>query len=93
MKNFIKEFISFLNARRDIALSGIMQEEDVITYMVNRYDIEKEKLINDIVINKLIKDLIKEGVSRDYFLWYKAALEYRVQIMRNNKHLKDTKHK
>jgi hypothetical protein len=36
--------------------------------MVNRYDIEKEKLINDIVINKLIKDLIKEGVSRDYFL-------------------------
>jgi hypothetical protein len=92
MKKFITEFISFLNARRDVALSGVMQEEEIISYIVNRYDIDKEKLINDIVISKLIKDLIKEGVSRDYFLWYKAALEYRVQIMRNNKHLKETKH-
>ncbi len=68
MKKFITEFISFLNARRDVALSGVMQEEEIISYIVNRYDIDKEKLINDIVISKLIKDLIKEGVSRDYFL-------------------------
>jgi hypothetical protein len=56
----IKEFIAFLKSRDDITLSGILQEDELLTYMVNRYDMEKEILINDLVINKLLKDLINE---------------------------------
>ena len=62
-----------------------------MTYIVNRYNIEKEENLNNVVLTNLAQRIITHWESREYYNWYKDSCDYRLQLLRNNKHLKITK--
>lgn len=67
MKNFIKDFLLFLETRKDkYNLASLDWEDSTLTYMVNRYDLDKEKDINDLVYADLLRKMLKEEISVEY---------------------------
>lgn len=83
----IRDFIDFLKIRKAIEVTNPLEDKQFLEYIVNRYDEDIEEKINSNVLNYLIVEMIKSPDSRDYYRWFRSALDYRIQLLRNNRKL------
>ena len=78
--NLIKEFLRFKSIVD--SFSPLELSEDIKEEIRIRWDETFEKKVNDVLIMMLIKQMIKNDLSKDYVNWYRDWLIMRANIMK-----------
>lgn len=91
MINYIKRVFEdwkiFRMIRKNLDVLDPIKNEDLISYIVNRYNEDKEDSINALMLHNLTKELVKDNITPEKYRWYLMALEHRAMIFRNNRKL------
>lgn len=78
--NLIKEFLRFKSIVD--SFSPLELSEDIKEEIRIRWDETFEKKVNDVLIMMVIKQMIKNDLSKDYVNWYRDWLIMRANIMK-----------
>lgn len=83
----IKDFKDFLEVRRLVEFANPLESIDDVSYVVNRCDEETEMRIKALTLYSLQKDMVLWEVSPEWVRGFKAALDYRLSLIKNNRKL------
>lgn len=91
MTKIIKEFLDFLKVRRLVELTNPSEDSDTMKYIMGRVKEDTEVAINSVVMYELSKMMVSGDITPEFFRGYKSAMDYRLQLIRNNRKFIPTK--
>lgn len=67
IRDIVEDWNTLRMIRKNLSVLDPIKNQDLISYIVNRYSEENEKNINDLLLHSLTKELVKDNLTSEKY--------------------------
>lgn len=67
IRDIVEDWNTLRMIRKNLSVLDPIKNQDLISYIVNRYSEENEKSINDLLLHSLTKELVKDNLTSEKY--------------------------